>query len=243
MRRLVAAILTLLVVAPASALADPDRPLLRARVVTCATGPTADDRFAVFSGSMPAIPGAARMEMRFDLLQRHSGMLGYARVPLPRWGHWEHTERRGIAGFIFTKRVEQLAAPATYRAVVRFRWFDAHGDVLRTARRTSGACRQLDQRPDLEVGDLLAAPDGGYLVEVRNDGRTDAPPFLMALGVAAGNGTTQVNTLLAGEQRTVPLTAPRCAPGELVRIALDTTDAVEEADEADDAVARPCPFF
>src|SRR4051812_36428240 len=109
--RLVVAALTLLALAPPAALAADaaDRPSLRARLVTCATGATAAERYAVFTGSMPAVPGSVRMEMRFDLVQRHSGTLGFARVPLPRWGQWERTERRGIAGFIFTKRVEQLA--------------------------------------------------------------------------------------------------------------------------------------
>src|SRR3954449_11619738 len=117
--RLFVATLALFALAPSIALgADAaDRPPLRARLVTCATGPAAADRFAVFTGSMPAIPGAVRMEMRFDMLQSHSDGLGYARIPLPRWGQWEHTERRGIAGFIFTKRVEALAAPAAYRAL------------------------------------------------------------------------------------------------------------------------------
>src|SRR4051795_2459187 len=166
--RLFVATLALFALAPSVALAADaaDRPPLRARLVTCATGPAAADRYAVFTGSMPAIPGAVRMEMRFDLLQRHSGTLGYARVPLPKWGQWEHTERRGIAGFIFTKRVEQLSAPATYRAAVRFRWLDGDGTVVRTARRTSAPCRQGDPRPDLEVAGMSASDDGQYLVDV-----------------------------------------------------------------------------
>jgi hypothetical protein len=238
--RLFVATLAILAVAPPAALAADaaERPPLRARLVTCATGPTAADRYAVFTGSMPAIVGATRMEMRFDLLQRHSGTLGFARVPLPKWGQWERTERRGIAGFIFTKRVEQLAAPAVYRAVVRFRWFDAGGHLVRSQKRVSGLCRQQDPRPDLEVGTLGAAPDGRYLVEIVNDGLTDSGPFSMALGAA----TTQVASLSAGQRVLVPVVADRCAPGDQVSIALDTGDDVEEADELDDAVVRSCPF-
>src|SRR4051794_32008559 len=166
--RLFVATLALFALAPSMALAADaaDRPPLRARLVTCETGPAAADRFAVFTGSMPALPGAVRMEMRFDLLQRHSGTLGFARVPLPKWGQWERTERRGIAGFIFTKRVEQLAAPAVYRALVHFRWSDEAGHVLRTERRQSAPCRQQDPRPDLEVGTLTGSSDGSYQVEL-----------------------------------------------------------------------------
>ena len=242
--RLFVASLALFALAPSMALAADaaDRPPLRARLVTCATGPAAADRYAVFTGSMPAIPGAVRMEMRFDLLQRHSGTLGYARVPLPKWGQWERTERRGIAGFIFTKRVEQLAAPAVYRAVVRFRWFDAAGHQLRSQKRVSGVCSQQDPRPDLEVGALTGSPDGTYLVEIVNDGLTDADPFSMTLGVGAGVVTAQVPAIPAGRRQTVGIAAARCAAGDIVRVALDTADDVEEADELDDAAARSCPF-
>src|SRR4051812_39944718 len=225
MRPLVAATLALLAAGPASARAA-DPPALRAKLVSCQTGALAADRFAVYTGSMPAMPGAVRMEMRFDLLQRHAGTLGYARVPLPKWGQWERTERRAIAGFIFTKRVEQLAAPATYRALVRFRWFDAGGDLVRSARRESGPCHQQDPRPDLEIGSLSAAPDGRYLVEIINDGLTDSGPFSMALGSV----TTQVTELSAGQRRLIAIAADRCGPGDQVSIALDTGDDVEEAD-------------
>jgi hypothetical protein len=240
MRRFAVAIFLLPVVVPADAFAvEPaERPPLRARLVACEAGATPAERFAVFTGSMPALAGATRMEMRFDLLQRHIGALGFARIPLPKWGQWEHTERRGIAGFIFTKRVEQLSAPASYRAAVRFRWLDAVGNVLRTARRVSASCHEQDPRPDLEVGRLSAAPDGRYLVEIVNDGLTDAAPFVMALETA----TTQVPGLPAGQRRIVAVAGERCAPGNAVHIALDTGDDVEEADELDDAVTRPCPF-
>lgn len=244
MRRLAVATLMLLAAAPAGARAADviDRPVLRARVVTCQTGTDPADRYAVFAGSMPALPGATRMEMRFDLLQRHPGAAGYARVALPRWGQWERTDRPGIVGFVFTKRVEQLAAPAVYRAAVRFRWYDGDGNLIRSAKRLSAPCRQLDPRPDLAVGAVAAASDGRYLVDVLNQGRDDAEPFWMSLGVDGSTVSMQVPGVPAGETRTVALSAPRCSRGENVSVALDTADDIQEADELDDAVSRPCPF-
>jgi hypothetical protein len=53
----------------------------------------------------------------------------------------------GRPGFIYTKRVEGLTGPAVYRAVVRFRWSDADGHVLRRARRVTGGCRQPGPAP------------------------------------------------------------------------------------------------
>jgi hypothetical protein len=244
MRRLVVAISMLLVSAPAGVMAADvvDRPVLRARVVTCQTGADPANRYAVFAGSMPALPSSPRMEMRFDLLQRHPGAAGYARIPLPHWGQWERTDRPGIVGFVFTKRVEQLAAPAVYRAVIRFRWYDGDGNLVRSAKRLSAPCRQLDPRPDLAVGDVAGASDGRYLVDVLNQGRDDATPFWMSFEVEGSTVSLQVPGVPAGETRTVAVTAPRCSRGEQVSIALDTADDIQEADELDDAVSRPCPF-
>lgn len=247
MRRSAAILFALGAVLPAGASASPldrtpERPALDARLASCHTGEAAADRYAVFTGSMPAGADTARMEMRFDLYQRRAAGLGYAHVALPKWGQWERSSRSGASGFIFTKRVEQLVAPAVYRAVVRFRWYDADGDLVRTAKRASESCRQPDPRADLRVGDLRAAPDGSYLVDVHNEGRSDAGPFLVSLAVGGTVADTRVDGLAAHGTRTVVAAGGRCTPGELIRVEIDTTDAVDEARETDDSVVRSCPF-
>ena len=52
---------------------------------------------------------------------------------------------------MFTRRVEGLIGPARYRAMVRFKWLDARGKTILSARRFSKACRQPDHRPNLKV--------------------------------------------------------------------------------------------
>src|SRR5258707_1027002 len=107
------------------------RPPLKATLETCQTGIAPTDRYAVFTGSMPSAKGVAAMAMRFDLFERTPGA-AFQHVTLPKWGVWEHTSKAGVPGFIFTKRVDQLAAPAAFRAAVSFRWYDKNGKLLRS---------------------------------------------------------------------------------------------------------------
>jgi hypothetical protein len=156
MRRLaplLAGLLALLATA-AGATARTPTPL-SARLAECTTGQRVDERAATFTASMPAIPGARRLWMRFSLQVRVPPDRRYARVPLGTWRRWERTDP-GRPGFIYTKRVEGLTGPAVYRAVVRFRWSDADGHVLRRARRVTRGCHQPESPPP----DAAPATDG-----------------------------------------------------------------------------------
>src|SRR6476620_260021 len=171
-----ATILGLVVALLGGTAARAQAPALAAKRAACETGPQSADRFAVFTGSMPR-QGAAAMGMRFVLEQRVPGGT-FHRVSRAHWGVWERTARKGVPGFIFTKRVEQLSAPASYRAVVSFRWYDAKGRVVRRARRTSPTCVQPDWRPDLHVRRVIFPTGSGPTrVVVRNRGRGNAGAF------------------------------------------------------------------
>src|SRR3954451_9929787 len=249
MRRL-AAIACLLapLAAAAAASAAPQGPPLQARLVACSTGASAAARRATFTASMPAVARAARMAMRFDLLQRMEGDAEFARVALPAWGRWERSEP-GRTGFIWTKTVRALRAPGAYRARVLFRGYDASGRVVRRARRLTPVCRQPDSRPDLQAGALAVAPGLAansvtYLLGVRNTGRGVAGVFAVALATAGmPPAPVAVAGLAPGESRVVELAGPRCAPGSTVRFALDPANAIAESDEADDVVDRACPVL
>lgn len=225
---------------PARAQAPAPAPRLAATLASCETGTTAAERRATFTGSMPAGFGTQRMTMRFDLQVQRDGATRFATLAVPRWGRWERS-RPDVSGFIFTKRVDGLVPPASYRAVVRFRWYDAQGRLLRRDHRVTGRCRQPDLRADLAVGPV--GTDGQrYVVEVRNDGRGDAGPFLVAVRVADVVVTSLVDGLGAGGHRTLAVGGGRCRPEESVFVTIDGGRSVEESDEADNAVARPCPF-
>jgi hypothetical protein len=247
MRRLVAlACLTApLVAAPAAAALE--RLPLQARLVSCTTGDTARERTAAFTASMRAIEGSARMWVRFDLFERAPGAAGFVRTALPTWGRWERSEPVRT-GFIYTKRVMGLRAPAIYRARVLFRWYGLEGELLRRARRFTRACAQPDPRPDLKLGAVSASPGlapgtATYLLAVVNRGRGPATAFDVQL-TAAGmpQMPVRVDGLAPGETRVVSVTGPTCAAGSTVRFALDPGAEVDEADEGDDVADRPCPL-
>jgi CARDB len=243
-----ALILTLVLLAlPAAAQAQ--APPLRAKLSACQSGPAATDRTATFVGSMPAIARTKRMWMRFDLFARIAPATEFAAVKAPKLGVWQKSAPgRASSGFVFTQRVQGLPAPAAFRAQVHFRWYGKGGKLLRSAMRTSGICKQPDQRPDLRAGALDAArgplPDQAtYELEVRNDGHSAATGFDVVLTVGGAEQPPQhVAGIAPAATTTVTIVGPRCAPGSTLRFELDAEDAVEESSEADDVVERACPF-
>src|SRR5690349_1474182 len=94
-----------------------------ARLTSCAksTDPTA--RMAVFEGSMRAWRHSERLQLRFRLQSRTPQDTAWQTVRAAGFGRWQ-TSKAGVRGFVYDKRVEGLAAPASYRVVVRFRWRD-----------------------------------------------------------------------------------------------------------------------
>ncbi|MDX6729695.1 MAG: hypothetical protein QOK49_4500 [Baekduia sp.] len=222
-----------------------ERVPLSAKTTACTTGPDATSRAAAFTGSMPTATGAARLQMRFLLAQRLGAAGPYKSVAVPGWGAWEKSDP-GRAGFVFTKRVESLAAPASYRAVVTFRWTDQKGHTLRTATRTTTACVQPDPRPDLVLAGVDATPrssDAVYTVGVANDGHADAGVFSVVVAV---DGVAQPPLTLGpippGERRQGTIVGAKCTPGSTITVTVDATGVVDEITEDDDVVQRPCPL-
>src|SRR5919112_5752692 len=203
---------------------------LKAKLTDCHTGSLLTDRFAVFVGQMPALQGTRRMWMRFDLYERTpSGT--WQHVSVPKFGTWQKS-LPGKPGFIYEKRVDQLQAPAAYRAQVRFRWYDRHGRLQRQSRRTTPTCHEPDPRPDLAVGKVTATDAGAgrlrYVIRVRNDGRSDVGPFDTVLTVdGAPQPPASVAGLPAGGATKVAVVAPRCAPGSRIQIAVDPAATID----------------
>ncbi len=223
----------------------PGKLTLGAKLQDCHTGATPDQRYAVFVGQMPAIAGAKRMAMRFELFERTAGP-GFKLVGVPKWGVWQKS-LANQTGFVFQKRVDTLVGPATYRAVVSFRWYGAHNKVIRTAQKISPLCKQPDPRPDLLVGKVRATrgPVKGtvdYAVTVRNDGLSDAGPFGLLLTV---NGTPAPQATVSGlatqVKTDVVVTAPACTPGSTITVALDPANQVAESNETNNTFTRACP--
>ena len=230
---------------PARALAQEERPPLAATLAACESGATAAERFAVFTGSMPAAAGTRRMLMRFDLMERRDGSKRWRRLRAPAFGRWERSKAAGAAGFIYTKRVERLKEAARYRAVVRFRWLDVNGRVQRETRRTTPTCEQPSQRANLQVEavGIAPGPDAStyrYLVTVVNDGLTGAGAFQVGLVADDGEAVRDVPGLPAGGRTTVELVTRRCTERSRLAVTLDPGKVVDESSEADNATDWPC---
>lgn len=219
-------------------------PPLKAAVTTCSVGAEPSERFAVFTGSMPAQRGTDRMAMRFDVQRRADGMRRFVRVRAPRLGRWERSEP-GRAGFIWSKRVERLDSRASYRAIVRFRWYDVDGELQRAAQRITPVCVQPDPRADLEVAGVTAERLAGgrarYRVVVLNAGLTAVPSSSLGLTVGSVEAEpARVAPIAPGARVTVAVTAERCGADRPLRVRLDVLGEVDDADERDDRVVRLC---
>ena len=248
MRRTSALVLLFLLVALASsAFAAQDgvpaeRPVLRAALTACQTGATPDERFAIFTGSMPARKNTVRMAIRFDLFQRAPGAR-WKRIAAPEFGRWVRSQPLR-AGFVWTKRVERLRDGVDYRSSLRFRWYGARGRLQSETRRTTAVCRQPDRRADLAVESLTITPasDGRsarYAITVINSGQTAAGPFEVGLS-SASDAVRSVPGLEAGGRTTIEVVADRCASTDPVTATADVRDAVDESDERDNAFRQLC---
>jgi CARDB len=216
------------------------------KVVDCVPSLDPAARSATFEARVRAVRGSERMQVRFTLQVREDALPGWRKVSASGFDSWL-TSIAGVRRYSYAKTVTNLAAPAAYRMIVRFRWLGEEGEVLRTARITSAKCRQPDLRPDLEPRRIEVLPGAGpdarrYAVTLRNAGRTDALPFAATLTVGdEATAPIAVLGLPAGIEQTVTFTAPACRAGSQLTVALDPGEAVDERDEDDNVLVTPCP--
>lgn len=231
--------------APAAASAAA-KPRAAAAVTECRSALVQAERAMVVQGRMASVRGTARMQIRFDLQARVPGRPRWTTLAAPGFATWYSSE--GAPGrFVFSKRVENLTAPSTFRMVVRFRWLDADGRRIAVARRVSRGCRQADLRPDLEPRRVTVATgptpeERLYVVPVRNSGRSAAGPFSVTLTIGGvAQPAEAVTGLEPGEVRELQIVAPACRPGAVIGVRVDADSTVDESDEADDELLRSCP--
>jgi hypothetical protein len=107
----------------------------------CVTSAVPAERSATFIGEMTAISGAGRMSIRIELQERTPGEAAFRTVSAPGLGVWRGASS-GVKVYRYIKQVTDLAAPAVYRAAVRFRWLNARGRLIRSVERHTAACVQ-----------------------------------------------------------------------------------------------------
>ena len=128
---------------PARALTPPPD---SATLVQCLTSGEPAERSATFAGEMTMVPGAARMSMRIELLERAPGEAGYHPVLAPGVDVWR-TADPGVRFYRHLEQVTNLAAPAYYRALITFRWSGPHGRVVRRDELRTPRCAQPAPAP------------------------------------------------------------------------------------------------
>jgi hypothetical protein len=114
----------------------------------CVTSTVQTERSATFTAQMVATPATSKMALRFELQERMRGETDFHTVIAPGLNAWQRAEP-GVKIYKYVKQVTNLAAPAAYRAVVRFRWSGEKGHVLRRAELHTQKCVQPTLSPQV----------------------------------------------------------------------------------------------
>ena len=232
-------------IAAALAPAAPASKPVPTRSVTLSECHPSDDmtqRHASFAGQMRAVPGTARMAMRFTLQER-LGSTRFKSVSLPDLRPWRRS-KPGARNFIYTQRVTALHDGGAYRMRVQFRWYDSTGEVLRRNVARSGVCRQPVPLPDLSISSITPAPgpsadQSTYSVSVLNDGPGEARDVGVSLKVdGAIVSSSRIDLLPGNTSGVVQIVGPVCSVA--LRATADPDHSIPESDETDNALTVPC---
>ncbi|MEA2272232.1 MAG: hypothetical protein QOI98_940 [Solirubrobacteraceae bacterium] len=221
-------------------------PQASASVETCHRAATQPDRFVAFVADARAVPGSATMAIRFDLQRRRAGER-YHTIHAAGLGQW-HRSEPGVDIFRYRKQVSNLPAPANYRAIARYRWYDRRGSIVARARRVSSPCRQSDSRPDLLAEDLALQPGPNadrvrYVITLRNTGQRAAGAFDTLLYVdGVRQGSLTVPDLAGKAEQSLAIEGKRCGLGSSVLVVLDPADRVDESRESNNTTRFVCPL-
>ena len=233
-RRIIGASAVLFVLLAAGAQARTS-PFAKATLMSC----DRDAREAVFEGRVLSIKKAPKMQLRFTLQASTPDDPRWRSIDAEGFGTWI-TAPQGLGKYTYDKTVQDLLAPASYRAVVDFRWRDRKGRTQRSERAISPVCKQPDARPDLVVRSLRFEA-GQYVAVIFNRGREAAGPFAVDfLSDSAPLGTVDVVGLAPQTSVTVMLPGPPCTPGTTVEAVADPRSKIDEADEENDSLGVLC---
>ena len=150
--------------------------------------------------------------------------------------------------YVYTKTVDGLVGPASYRVVVHFRWLAADGTVLRRA--TVRLRRVPPARPAPRSLGLRArgAPGAARPRGAATRSRSPTPAARprrrrrsRSTWATAARRSAPPSVRWSGRGATVVVTGRACVPGALLTAAADATDVVDERDEDDDTFALSCP--
>jgi hypothetical protein len=107
----------------------------------CVTSTVQAERSATFTGEMTSIPGAVRLSMRIDVEERAPGELEFHTVTAQGQGAWRAADPK-VKVYKYLRQATNLSSPASYRGLVRFRWLNSKGHVIKHAERLTTRCVQ-----------------------------------------------------------------------------------------------------
>lgn len=227
--------------APTASAASKPYTLLKVR--SCEVGDTAKERMATFYARMRAVKGTRQMAMRFTLVDR-AGDGPPEAVDHPALAQWRRS-RPGVKRFGYAQSVAGLEKGGIYSVQVQFRWTDSRGRVLRTSKRTSSACRQQGELPNLAITRVAARAGESagtelYSVDLTNSGQGEARDVGVDLFIDGAAADSQTIALVKpGETLTVRFTGPPCE--RALRMVADRLDTLNETNEDDNTLRSRCP--
>ena len=232
----------------------PPRDQLQGFVCQKALDPPA--RAVTVQSVMRPLTGTSKMQMKFELLRQTKIHPRFEAVHGRGLGSWISPTNPTLGQqtgdvWIVNHPVVQLAAPATYKFRVTFRWIGAQGQTLGTATQTSPTCYQPELRADLLVRSLSVAPitsgpssgEWAYTAVVANRGLTGSGP-------GRGRVRRRQRQAVAGDarvgrvqrpRRTRRFVAPACTAGTPLTVTVDPTQSIDEYDYANNALTMMCP--
>ena len=237
----------------AAATTAPPNDQLRSFVCQTALDPPA--RAVSVQAVMRPLAGTSKLQMKFELMRQMKPHTRFTAVRGRGLGSWISPTDPTLgqqAGdvWILNHPVVNLAAPATYKYRVTFRWIGPQGQTLGTATQTSPTCYQPELRADLLVRSLSVTPitsgaaagQWAYTAEVANRGLTGAGPVSVAF---AESGSAPVTATVAwvgarssARQRFV---AAPCTAGSVLTVTVDPTQSIDEYNYANNLLTMPCP--
>jgi CARDB len=204
-------------------------------------GCSAEESSAAFYARMRTTPEADRMWLRFTIEEKHGGTYEPLRVRgLSSW----HKSKPGVGAFGYRQTVRGLRPGGVYRAKVSFRWYSESGELVERTKRTSRACRQFDEVPNLTSAVIGSSPTKvpgvvRYLMRVTNSGAAPATDFDARLSVdGAVVDTVTIGSLEPGSSRDVAVLGPECM--STVSSIADPDGVIVESSEADNAHTVNC---
>jgi hypothetical protein len=210
------------------------------RVASCTPWQEGEGGSVTYAARMKAVPGTARMALRIGLLEK----LDDDEYRLIGRGKWR-TSRAGATVFNWEHHIAGLRQGATYRSLVAYRWYDASGNRIRSARARSGPCRQAGRLPNLRVASVETRQGNAegtaiYRVEIVNRGGAAARRVGVLLRVDGEvvDEVEVVETLDPDESRTVTFNGPVCR--RHLRVVVDPKQLIPETREEDNVRAPTC---